>query len=79
MKNALFGIKDGEPLVDLNLEGVAFNLAEIGIDGRVQRYGRCDPILGAQSDVGFAGCTVPITGRRTKLVDRVRDTRKQFD
>ena len=32
----LLGEEDREPLVDLHLEGVALDLAEVGIDGRVE-------------------------------------------
>ena len=35
-KRTLLGIENGEALVDLNLECVAFHLAEVGIDRRIE-------------------------------------------
>ena len=43
--------EDREALVDLDLEGIAFDLAEIGIDGGVERHARRDAELAAGADV----------------------------
>src|SRR5262249_39098660 len=77
-KRPLFGIEDRKTLVDLNLECIALDLAEIRIDRSVQRDGRCDAVFGAKSKVRFSGRIIPAIWRCANLVNRVRDTRKQF-
>ena len=47
----LLGKEDREALVDLDLERVAFDLAEVGIDGGVERHARGDAELAARADV----------------------------
>src|SRR5215813_3804168 len=77
-KPPLFGIEDRKTLVDLNLERITLDLAEIGINGSVQRDGRRDSVFGAQSKVGISRRIIPATWRCAQLVDRVRNARKQF-
>src|SRR5262249_25999629 len=77
-KRPLFRVKDRKTLVDLHLECIALDLAEVWIDRCVQRDGRRDAIFGAQSKVGFSRRIIPAIWSRAKLVNGVRDARKQF-
>src|SRR5262249_19013 len=73
-ERSLFGIKNREALIDLNLERVAFYLAEVRVDRGVKGDIRGDAVLGAQSEVLLLIDRFPlIRGRLAYLAYPVRN------
>ena len=67
-------------LVDLDLERVAFDLAEVGIDGAVERDAGRDAELAADADVGVAVGSASTRSRSSRcLVHAVGHARQQLD
>ena len=67
-----------ETLVGLNLECIAFDLAEVGIDGAFKRDGSGDPVFCAEAHVSFSRSVIPTVQIIAHLVDAVSDARYDF-
>src|SRR5438093_8174238 len=68
-----------ETLVGLNLECIAFDLAEVGVDGAFKRDRSGDPIFCADAHISFPSSVIPPVQIIARLVDAVRDARYDFE
>src|SRR5262245_12916283 len=71
--------EDGISLIHLDLKRIAFDLAEIRIDGGVQSDGRRDSVFSAQSERRLIAWAVPTVRGTAKLVYRIRDAGEHFE
>src|SRR4030095_13292925 len=67
-----------EPLVDLYLKGVTLNLAEVRIDGRVERHRRRDAVLHAGAEVASRSDLRPLSADFAALIRRHRRAWNHF-
>src|SRR5262249_32014992 len=66
-------VEDRKSLIYLNLECIAFHLAEIGVNRGVQSDIRSDSVLRTQARRGFVDKVIPRIRRGSRLVERVGD------
>ena len=66
-------------MVLLNLERVAFDLTEVGMNRRIERDIGRDPVLGIQPQVTCPGGIVPAVRRGARLIDRKCHTGQQLN
>ena len=81
MKNGRFSEKNiGKPLVHLHLERVALDLAEIGIDGRIDAV-TCEvmPYLPLRPDFGLSATRPTCPAPSRACADRPCRAREQFE
>ena len=78
-ERALLGIENRETLIDFHLEGIAFHLAEVRIDGSIKSDIGSNTEFSAQTDVGFMHRVIPLIRCGTSLTDTVRDAGENFD
>ena len=77
-ERTLLRIERREALVHLDLERVAFNLAEVRVDSRVERDRRRDAVFSAEADVALIVRAAPLRRRLTLLVARIGRRRDHF-
>ena len=76
----LLGEEDRESLIDRDLEGIALDLAEVGIDRGVERHARRDAELAAGADVRVVIGGAPRRRRRLALLPHaVGHARQHFN
>jgi hypothetical protein len=68
--------EDGEALIHFHLEGIAFDLAEVGIDRRVERDGGGEADFGTDAHVGATVGAAPDGWRLAQLVASVGRARE---
>lgn len=77
-ERTLLGKERREALVDLDLERVALDLAEIRIDRRIERHGRRDAVLAAEADVSLIVCAAPLRRHLPPFSSRIGCRRDDF-